>query len=185
MAIYHGVAFIDIDGIIADCEHRIELAKQAKQAYVENYEDRALIDRVGVDNVYWTTFFNPTLVAQDSIIDGALQHVEALELAGFKILFLTSRPESLRRVTWGWLSKHNFKNHEVIMKNASFQRLYTTKWKSGIIQTLAPILKAVEVIHVDDSHANQKMLHDEWCHGESIILRQYTSLVEAVANEQG
>jgi hypothetical protein len=102
----------------------------------------------------WQIAFDPELVVLDIIIDGVHAQLEALERRGYTIIYLTSRPESMRAATLTWLDKHGLATRMLVMKSAAFQFTKTVVWKAGMVNTLATALQAREVLVVDDEQAN-------------------------------
>lgn len=76
----------DIDGTLADISHREGLAKEEK----------------------WGQFFSPYMVRQDTPIEEAQEAfskaIESNLVDGY--VFITGRPERLRKTTKSWLAKH-------------------------------------------------------------------------------
>jgi ribonucleotide monophosphatase NagD (HAD superfamily) len=76
------LAIIDLDGVIAENTERFA---------------RATKPSGGID---WSVAFDPTLVVLDTLIAGADQAVTRLENKhGYAVIFLTSRPETMREAT--------------------------------------------------------------------------------------
>lgn len=74
---------VDMDGTIADCNHRVHLA-QAKQ---------------------WDEFHN--LMTEDEVFVNVADTIMALWRCGYKIMVLTGRPEKYRQLTRDWLKATN------------------------------------------------------------------------------
>ena len=146
------LAIIDLDGVVADATARFEQAKaDAEAAFVDQaYEKREY------DNVYWRAVFNPVLVELDTLIDGVNEALLDVQHAGYKVIFLTSRPESMRDATAFWLFGHSVYDgdDELIMKTGAFQYTKTTVWKAGMVQTLSALYQASRVLVVDDEQSN-------------------------------
>lgn len=142
------IAFIDIDGVIANADKRFALAEQAKQqALALNATDKQATD------AYWRTAFNPEHIALDELIEGAGEAIRILE-DDYDILYLTSRPEYLREATRTWLKRFDL-IRDLIMKPASFQyHLKTVTWKVGTIHQMAAYFSAKNVLVIDDEQAN-------------------------------
>jgi beta-phosphoglucomutase-like phosphatase (HAD superfamily) len=129
------IAFIDLDGVIANNEARFARATM-----------NGKID--------WQVAFDPELVTLDTLIDGVQTQLDNLESQGYTIIYLTSRPESMRAATLTWLDKHGLATRMLVMKSAAFQFTKTVVWKAGMVNTLANAFQAREVIVVDDEQAN-------------------------------
>lgn len=88
------IAVLDIDGVVADVRHRLHhLRRRPKD---------------------WTAFFGAA--AEDAtLVDGAAL---AQELAGeHEIVWLTGRPEHLRRVTVEWLTSGGLPPGDLVMRS--------------------------------------------------------------------
>lgn len=165
------LAIIDLDGVVCDNTARMAKAEEAKAACLAQFADDddptpQTYIRQEAMNAYWRTAFTPDLVVFDTLIDGVLQPLEQIEEAGYRVFFLTSRPESMRQATvdWFWSLPPDFVllgNEEIdqlIMKPASQQFVKTITWKAGVVQMLAKLLNAKTVLFVDDDAANQDEL---------------------------
>lgn len=151
------LAIIDLDGVVANVDARFEQAKaDAEAAFVDRaYEKR------DYDNVYWRAVFNPEYVPMDVLIDGVKQDLEFLRYTReYELMFLTSRPESMRLATDVWLYQHNIQfltdagRTALIMKPSAFQYTKTVVWKAGMVQTLSAFYHASEVLVIDDEVTN-------------------------------
>lgn len=78
-----GIAFFDIDGVLANCRHRLH--------YIEEG------DKDG--------FYDDKNVLKDTLFDSGATLLRMFEDSGYKIIFTTSRRESCRRATLEWLDK--------------------------------------------------------------------------------
>lgn len=170
------IAIIDLDGVVCNNEARMEHAKRAKEAYRQRLEAlfadelnnnvNAVYVKQGItallENLYWQVAFTPELVTLDTLIEGVPRAIEQIELAGYNVFFLTSRPESMRQATTDWIGSLTPEtvllsgewSDQLIMKPAAFQFVKTTTWKAGTIQTLAQHYHADTVLAVDDDQAN-------------------------------
>lgn len=154
------LAIVDIDGIVCDSTARFAKAEEAKQAYYRECgitEEEALDGTVKqANNLYWQTAFTPDLVQLDRLIDGVHLQLERIERAGYRIYFLTSRPETLRRATFRWLRENLLLNwnDRLIMKPISQQFVKTVTWKAGIGEVLVRLRDAHHLLFVDDEPAH-------------------------------
>jgi hypothetical protein len=87
------LAFVDIDGVVADVRHRL------------HHVERAPKD--------WGAFFAGA--ADDPPLAVGVDRVRAL-LADHEVVFLTGRPERLRRVTQQWLDRHGLGGPRLVMR---------------------------------------------------------------------
>lgn len=185
------MCIIDLDGVVSDSSARSQEAEKAKQAFLEEQKlHPRIVENFSVGkeatNLYWQTAFNPELVALDTLIDGAKEALETLRYErAYELLFVTSRPESMREATEQWLFDHDIVFYTfisyhsqiaLIMKESAFQFVKTVTWKTGIIQTLASLYGATDLLVIDDEDANideiLKHMSDVKC---------FKSLAEAIA----
>lgn len=131
------IAFIDIDGVIANSNARFEQATT-----------NGKID--------WKIAFDPELIKTDVLIEGADECLQYLQKT-FRIVLFSSRPESLRDATNAWLKEHGqygIPHSHLILKPPAAQYIKTVTWKALTLDTLAMFLDAEFVIFVDDEPAN-------------------------------
>ncbi|MBZ0186449.1 MAG: hypothetical protein K8F91_09400, partial [Candidatus Obscuribacterales bacterium] len=77
---------VDLDGTLADCEHRrVYITREPKN---------------------WDKFFSPRLVLKDPLIEPVSRVVRLLS-ATETIVFASGRKESLRHVSIAWLRQHD------------------------------------------------------------------------------
>jgi phosphoglycolate phosphatase-like HAD superfamily hydrolase len=139
------LAIIDLDGVVANPEARFAKAEAATGG-VRN-------------NLYWQTAFTPEYVALDTLIEGAIETIEGLEAQDYEIIYLTSRPESMRAATIEWLWQVGIyfppilRDH-LVCKSPAFQFVKTIIWKAGMVYTLAALYEAEEILVIDDEQDN-------------------------------
>ncbi len=182
------ICFCDIDNTLADNTERETQARQ--------FADSRFVPELGIipSIVYrdaWMkifyserAFYNPELLALDTLIDGVLDVLTKLTEAGYTILFLTSRPESLRIATRVWLYERQLGwfDEGLIMKSSAFQYVKTPVWKAGMVATLAAMQEVIDVLVVDDS---EEVIEAVRTHNQRVALRCASSLSEAVALLKG
>lgn len=139
-------AFIDLDGTVCNSEKRFAQAWQ-----------RGRID--------WSIAFHPPLLELDELIAGTETALEKFEQDGWQIVFLSSRPESLRRATRDWLRRHDLLHGQhgerrIILKPSHQRTTNTPKWKAEIV--CAAGLNQAEVIVVDDASENLVAIRGLW-----------------------
>lgn len=163
------LAFINIDRILTNGDKRFALAEEAKQKCLAMNGTRSQ----SID-CYWRTAFNAEHIALDVPIDGAREALNAIE-EKYDVIFLTSRPEFLRRASLAWLKQHHYMgiSRDMLMKPSSFQYTKTTVWKAGTIHQTAALYGATEVLVIDDEQAN---LDEVQKYEGSFLLRCFTSL---------
>jgi ribonucleotide monophosphatase NagD (HAD superfamily) len=190
------LAIIDLDGVIADSTARFAKAEEAKQTFLAGLQGdiQARMHNVlsstykppreQATNIYWQTALDPSLVPLDTLIPGTLEALDVL-YGEYGVLFLTSRPETMRAATEEWLYQHNIIvehpafGSSLVMKSPAFQYTKTTVWKAGIIHTLTALYAASEVLVIDDEQANIDELH-KYGFEDSVKLRCSTSLAESI-----
>jgi predicted kinase len=107
------IVIVDIDGTVADCEHRIHHIKEALKPHSDICPRRAYPGRcleVGcpandAPKKNWAAFHDPKAVAADPVIQPIADLVGCLSDAGYDIIYLTGRDTSLGKVTEEWLGK--------------------------------------------------------------------------------
>jgi len=172
------LAIIDMDGIVANRDARLEKARQAylERMEVEGKTPEPLSYRGGFE---YDVLFDPVLVELDTLIDGVKEALETLRYQyDYALLFLTSRPERMREATIAWLFAHNILFYQsnglpaLVTKPPAFQYMKTRVWKAGMVQTLANWYGASIVKFIDDQEENwQELLKHtpytayslEWC----------------------
>jgi uncharacterized HAD superfamily protein len=87
------IAVFDIDGVVADVRHRVHLVEKRPKD--------------------WQRFF--AAAADDQPLAEGIERVRAAA-AEHEILWLTGRPNSLRKVTRNWLTEHGLPTAELIMR---------------------------------------------------------------------
>ena len=87
------LAVVDIDGVVADVRHRLHHIETSPKD--------------------WGAFF--AHADEDPPLAVGVERVRNLS-QGHEIVFLTGRPERLRRVTEAWLERHGIGGHKVVMR---------------------------------------------------------------------
>jgi hypothetical protein len=163
------IAFIDLDGVVANSDLRFAQAEQTANAkYQQEVYSSAWTD------LYWRTVFDPTNVQMDTPIEGAYDALNKIE-ENYEVHFLTSHPEPMRRATQAWLKQHRLMGlaRDLIMKPVSMQYTKTVVWKVGTIHMLASMYGASEVLVIDDEQMNIDALAG---YQTPYLLRTYKSL---------
>ena len=163
------LAIIDLDGVIADNTARFAKAEEAKAEFAAHTYATADLDgskrlhQAALD-VYWKTAFDPSLVPLDTLIDGLPEALNQVSHHGYDVLYLTSRPETMRDATVVWMKAHGLtivpRNNAfgilfpaLLMKPASQQFVKTLTWKTGIVETLIRLFDVEDLLFVDDEPA--------------------------------
>lgn len=192
------LAIIDLDGVVANVDARFAQAEEIKQTFLEQAGiDRHLVsERENATNVYWRAVFNPEYVPMDTLIDGvkeALYDLERNDMGGpYEVIFLTSRPESMREATEQWLveqgiryqfNENRYRRRDLIMKAPAFQYTKTAVWKAGMVQTLEALYGAPDLLIVEDEDAN---INEHLKYFSTVQTREICkSLAEVVAKLNG
>ena len=100
----------DIDGTLADNEHRVPLLRGAEQD--------------------WTAFFAPRAVMADAPIPHMIELARGLASAGHRVLFSTGRPRYLIMITHLWLKQNLFD----VPDNRIWDRKLDDKRRSSVVK---------------------------------------------------
>lgn len=145
------IAFIDLDGVVANSDQRFALAERTANA-----KHQKELSRGAWTDLYWRTVFDSANVHMDMPIDGAYDALSRIE-EDYDVHFLTSRPEYMRTATIAWLKEHRLMGlaRDLIMKPVSQQFVKTVVWKVGMIHAIASMYGASEVLVIDDEQVNR------------------------------
>jgi phosphoglycolate phosphatase-like HAD superfamily hydrolase len=120
------IAIVDIDGVVADVRHRLRhITRRPKD---------------------WNAFFDAAV--DDPPHEEGLRVVRTLA-QDHEIIYLTGRPERLRRATDEWLARHGIGEHELMMR-ADGDRRPAAQVKVQLLQRLART-RHVAVVVDDDA----------------------------------
>lgn len=156
----NNLAFIDLDGVIVDCSTRLHHAEQSKQEYLRHGGETGQ-----AGNVYWETVFRPDLVATDRLMEGANDVLWALKGAGYHIIFISSRQESMREATLDWFWEHlpdwnTQVQHHLWLKPYAHKYVRTSQWKAGVVHMQVSMDRfAKHILFVDDYAENRDEVH--------------------------
>jgi phosphoglycolate phosphatase-like HAD superfamily hydrolase len=150
------VAFIDLDGVVADSVQRFEKATKNGK-------------------INWGLAFHPPMLNLDTLVPGADTAITALEAAGWKIIYLSSRPERLQEATLGWLEKHGLHERDLLLRPTKKGKETTPQWKARMVCELGE--QAQEVIFIDDEPENLETVQKLWAEKfQNDRLKVYNSL---------
>lgn len=140
------LAFIDLDGIVCNSHKRFA------QAYQKGRLD-------------WSSALQPSLLALDELLPYADTFLAKLEEADWAIIFLSSRPENLRKATKEWLKSYKLLTglsgeRQLILKPQKSRFTTTPKWKAEVV--CAGGGKAEQVLLVDDEAENLNAAKGLW-----------------------
>ncbi|SRR6266567_34563 len=131
------LAIIDLDGVIASNTERFARA-------------------TFYGSIDWSVAFNPALVDLDTLIAGADLAVARLEKQlSYTVIFLTSRPETMREATEAWLAQHDLDGYELVMKQMDKQFTKTVHWKADEVRRMARLSGVESVLFIDDEANNR------------------------------
>ena len=150
----HALIVSDIDGVIADCKHRLPLLKEKK--YDEFY----------------------SLVGEDSLISTGYLLLDIFDCyPDTKIVFLTGRRESSRKDTMAWLRKNEI--HRLGAFDAVFMRDDTDHRPSEELkpELFEEILKMYQargfefdsIYYIDDDPENVKGICDKFSQVQGVV----------------
>jgi predicted kinase len=100
-----GIVIVDIDGTVADCEHRMHHIKPICTVCGYNHADNGDCSGKKLSK-NWAAFHSPELVAKDTLIEPMSKLVGAMFHYGYHIIFLTGRDTSIGLVTETWLNEN-------------------------------------------------------------------------------
>jgi len=111
-AVVHGLAVFDVDGVLADVAHR----------------RHHLVRRD------WDAFF--AAAADDPALPTGITMAHQCADAGLTVVYLSGRPERLRRPTADWLDRHGLPPGELLLR-PDHDRSPATRLKLGVLRSLA------------------------------------------------
>lgn len=113
------IVIFDIDGTLADCEERRELAGRG-------------------DKFSWDTFFNEELMMQDKIVNPILSLALLLNVSDVECYYFTGRPEKYRETTRQWLRENLCPRFDLFMRKDGDYRPDTEVKKEMLLETFDP-----------------------------------------------
>jgi predicted secreted acid phosphatase len=142
------LALIDLDGAVIDASARFRRADDLRHAH-------PLPDSREAWDYYWREALDPTQCHLDTLVPGAADHLNALSREGYQVIFLSSRPSSLRQATSTWLAEHALREDALlILKVRSFQYQKSIAWYGWLAETLIDASGAREILVVSDKEQN-------------------------------
>ena len=101
---YRGIAFFDMDGVLADCSARLPYER------VKDYDN----------------FYDPAKVAQDTVNLKGRYFAKSLVSQGYKIIIVTSRSDRCKMATYFWLKENapvlNIRMRDIYMRREGDHR---------------------------------------------------------------
>ena len=89
---------VDLDGTLADCDHRVHLVENKKR-----------------EDVNWPEFYQG--MDQDKLNSWCLEIMEAMGDKGVKSIIITGRPSNYKDLTVSWLETHSISYAELYMRD--------------------------------------------------------------------
>lgn len=96
----NGIIFCDLDGVLADCGHRLHFAKNGDK----------------------NKFYSAEEIENDPIIFPGAELLMMFKNTGRKIIFVSSRRESCRKATKEWLLRLGLVDYELYLKRPGDER---------------------------------------------------------------
>lgn len=142
------IYILDVDGTVADCEHRARLFE---------FECNQCLTRLSgllgdwefvcthcgcqdgrATDASWEVFNSPDLMFQDTPLAGAQKGVKALEALGHPVHYLTARGPEHHEVTLKWLQQHfDFDStKQILQTRVTSERLNSAKFKEQMVEKL-------------------------------------------------
>lgn len=84
--------------------------------------------------INWDVAHNPELVKKDKPNLPMIDLAKRYKKAGFKVVILTGRPDTIRTTTEEWLDKYGIEYDELYMRNKKEHYLKADVFKKGIYQ---------------------------------------------------
>lgn len=131
------IAVIDLDGTVANNDHRA------------HYVERAEGDATPKD---WEAFLQPHLVEKDTVVEGAIEAVRHMERLKWRFIFLTGRRESLRHTSDRWIKEKlgvDITDEQLIMRPTG-NILKPTEYKREQIVALRGSHPTADFVFFDD-----------------------------------
>ena len=187
-------------GCIADSTKRYQQAGAVKNLYLLQHRQIGAQEIRQAMELFWETAYDPSLVRQDTLIPGALDHLKSLKaLFGPHFLFLSRRPEALREVTEAWLREHGLPpapvsamvpDHVMLLLCASAFLPQVTDWtldaeeqervwRAGIVETIVRLFGVRDLLYIDFDEGNRLAIEATNLPGEGHLFLS-ASLEEAV-----
>lgn len=145
------LAVIDLDGVVADSSARFTRARRSD------------------GSIDWQVAFTPELVSLDILISGADEAIRRLVQRGYEIVFLTSRPESMRDATQQWLDTNALDGYELVMKPEEKKYVKTVLWKADEVARLAAMPPVVSLLFIDDEERSRAEVQARQLPGVTVL----------------
>lgn len=198
------VAYIDLDGVTNKNTTRWNNAVEAKEinrkmltdflvGELARPENGAAIQRSLdslLESLFWQSVFTSEMVETDTLIEGANEALLQLRQEGYRLVFLTSRPEAMRAATRAWLDEYTVYDERngdtLIMKPAAYQMTKTATWKAGTIdhemRSRHSVYERDQVLFIDDDKSNREELL-KYLDTSAYTINVYASLHDAITQD--
>lgn len=127
------VILVDLDGTVADIEHRVSHVTQ-------NPPD-------------WKSFYQE--IDRDTLHLWCFELIQAMQARGYKILFVTGREEYTRALSQEWLDRHHLNGISLMMRREGDTREDAMVKKDIYLQDIDPLYEVLFV--VDDRRSVVEM----------------------------
>ena len=132
------LALFDIDGVLANDQHRVQHALDRK----------------------WPAYFDPKAMAADPVWEQGRSAVEDARAKGYTIGYMTGRRDDRRTLTEDWLAENRFPFGRVIMREfGEHEPLANLKTKK--IQKLVSQNQFSHVVLFDDDPEVIRLVHEQ------------------------
>lgn len=99
-----GAIIIDLDGTMANCDHRLHFIRPETPYTIEEYDAGSVRVYEKKPKPDWKAFFEG--IEKDSVNEWCRELALAFHHQGFKIVYASGRPEDYREATENWLKKN-------------------------------------------------------------------------------
>lgn len=145
---YNGIAFFDMDGVLADCTHRLKYA----------------------DSKDYDKFYSPVLIAKDLPKETGIELLRLMVAAGKKIVIITSRREVCHETTRQWLH-----NNGIEIATEDIYCRYPGDTRKSYVVKLDLTEKAIQD-NMDAYLAGRNFFIDDYAANCEMIAKRYSSM---------
>lgn len=144
---YNGIAFFDMDGVLANCNHRLQ--------YADKDYDK---------------FYAPQNIAKDAPIQSGIELLRLMVAAGKKIVIITSRREMCHETTRQWLHDNGI---EIATEDIYCR--YPGDTRKSYVVKLDLTEKAIQD-NMDAYLAGRNFFIDDYVANCEVIAKRYSSM---------
>lgn len=124
---------VDLDGTLADLDHRVHFVTQAKPD--------------------WKSFYAG--ISEDNLHFWCQELIEAMQARGYQVIFVTGREEYTRSDSQAWLDRHNLSGIPLLMRSKGDTREDAMVKKEIYLRDIRPFYEVLFV--VDDRRSVVEM----------------------------